>query len=586
MLAIVLVVAGIINGMASSVVDSKKETVSVTSGSVLKIDFSSALAEQDDEDPVAGISPVGGSSRESMGILKAVSAVRIAADDPAIKFIYVNTDNMAGGLAEIEELRDALQYFRNSGKPVVSYAENYTNAGYYLASVSDRILMNRFGDCAMIGLSSNMMFYKDLLDKLGIKAQLIRHGKYKSAGEPYIANDISDANREMSQSMLNSVWNSMLEEISVSRDIPVDTLNAYIDGLELLDAESMLKRGLIDSIAYRDGLENYLCMLAGVNKVSELKVVPIEDYAVARVRRGLGSKEKIAVIYANGEINSGDEDKEITDGNFTKIIRRVRADSSVKAVVFRVNSPGGSAQAAENIRREISLLKEVKPVVASYGSYAASGGYWISAGCDSIFTDNVTLTGSIGVFALLPCAKDLLNKHAHINNVVISTNKHGAMGNFFSPLDKDETSFLQHGVELIYDRFLNIVSEGRDMSVARVDSIAQGRVWTGSQALENGIADSEGGIYDAIDCAAGMAGLPSYRIEEYPVPKNAMEKLMEFFNRGRSSDEAAIISALRYGFSSSGNADSEIRHAIADPLSFFTAPDGMYARMDYVYDIK
>jgi protease-4 len=577
----VLIFSAIIGSAVSNFDKSKKATVSVPANAILKVDFSSALAEQDDENPIAGFTPslLGGGDENSIGILKAVKAVEHAIDDPNIKMIYINTDNVSGGVARLEELRAALKEFHEeSGKPIVSYAENYTNAGYYIASVSDKIMMNKFGESQVTGLATSMNFYKDLFDKLGVQIQLIRHGKYKSAGEPYISNHISDANREMTQEMLNSEWATITEEVCTSRNIPVDSLNGYIDNLELLDAESMLAHGLIDEVAYKDSLEAYLCTLTNVKKPSDLKVVSLEDYADAVVVQDFKAPDKIAVIYANGEIKSGNSEDEITDGNFCKILRKVRADSSVKAVVFRVNSPGGSAQAAENIRREVELLKAVKPVVASYGTYAASGGYWISAGCDSIITDNTTLTGSIGVFSVVPCGEGLLNDKLHVHNAVITTNKHGAMGNVFTPLAPEETAYMQKAIEMIYEEFTSLVSEGRRMSVAMVDSLGQGRVWTGRDALQNGLADRKGGITDAIDCAAGMAGLSRYRVAEYPEPKDAMTRIMNMLNKNSgSSDASAVILRLLTQTSS----DSSV-----DPSAFLTDPRGIYARMEYVYDIK
>jgi protease-4 len=602
---IVFILTSIIGSAMSNFDKSRKASVSVPAGAVLKIDFSSALAEQDDENPMAGVIPavIGGGDQNSIGILKAIRAIQEAENDPNIKMIYVNTDNLSGGISHIEELRNALKHFREeSGKPVVTYAQNYTNAGYYLASVSDKIMMNKFGSSEINGLASSMMFYKDLLDKLGVKIQLIRHGKYKSAGEPYIANTISDANREMTQEMINSIWSSIIGEVSESRDIPADSLNAYIDNLELLDAQSMLDRKMIDQVAYKDELEEYFCTLTGAKKPSELKVISLDDYANAKVTPNLGAKTKIAVIYANGEISSGSSEDQITDGNFCKIIRKVRADSSIKAVVFRVNSPGGSAMAAENIRREIFLLKEVKPVVASYGDYAASGGYWISAGCDTIFTDKTTLTGSIGVYSIVPDAEGLLNDKAHVHNVIVSSNKHGGMGSIYHPLAPEENAYMQRGVEMIYDQFLQLVSESRDMDVAQVDSLAQGRVWPGADAIQNGLADVEGGIVDAIGCAADMAGLSGYRVEEFPQPKDAMSKIMSFFNNGDGSSESSIdlfrrllmpysvnqvdATSIMPGSAFTGQPGSSKSLLTVDPSRIFTDPNNIYARMEYVYLIQ
>lgn len=501
---------------------------------VLKLDMSTiALTEQSaDSNPFEMLQKEGVTK---VGIWNAIQAIDAAAADPAVSYIYMKPDMlMTSGMAEVEELRSALENFRSSGKAVISYMENPTNAGYYLASVSDRIYMTSYegGMTMLTGLSTQVIFLKDILDKLGVNVQLIRHGKYKSAGEMYIRNSISPENRKQNQELVNSIWNNWTSQMAASRGLSQKRLNAMINGLELNFPQDYLENGLVDELVTQAQLMDKLCALSVVEKFEDVKMISLQDYIKVSVKPNLKAKGKIAVIYASGNIVDGKDRNNVDGDRFAAIISGVRRDSTVKAVVFRVDSPGGSVLASEKIKNEIDLLREVKPVIASYGNYAASGGYWISNSCDRIFTNASTLTGSIGVFSMLPDFSGTLKDIAHVNITTISSNEHGDMYSGLRPLSDSETAYMQASVEKIYDRFTSTVAEGRNLEVPYVDSIAQGRVWSGSNAAEIGLVDGIGTIKDAIMYAAGAAGngmadLSAWQIVEYPKPMTTMEILME-----------------------------------------------------------
>ena len=453
---------------------------------VLKIDMSTfTLSEQNAEtDPFASLA--GNTAVSTLGIYNAVKAINAAAEDPAVKFIYLTPDMATGGLAQIEEFRKALGNFRTSGKAIVSYIENPTNAGYYLASVADKVYMTSLdGGLSMFnGISSQMIFLKDVLDRLGINMQLIRHGRYKSAGEMYVRNSSSKENLEQNTAMVNSMWDSWATEIAASREITTDRLNALLNNLELNFPSDWLEHGLVDELYTREQLDRQLCDLFVAEDIEDVKTISLQDYAKLKNTVNYKAKEKVAVIYAEGNIVDGNAKQQVAGDRFAKIISDVRKDTTVKAVVLRVNSPGGSVLASEKIKAELDLLKERVPVVASYGDYAASGGYWISAGCDKIFSDATTLTGSIGVFSIIPDVGGAIKNKLHVTVTPVNSNRHADMYNGMRTLDPREVAYMQASVEKIYAKFTEIVSEGREMPVGRVDEIAQGRVWTGAEALE------------------------------------------------------------------------------------------------------
>lgn len=507
---------------------------------ILQINMSTmALAEQTQEaDPFASLT--GGQTVTPLGIYSAIQAINAAATDPAVKFIYMKPDGAVAGTAQLEEFRKALKNFRNSGKAVVSYIENPDNASYYLASVSDKIYMTSYdgGMNMFSGLSSQMIFLKDILDRLGVNVQLIRHGKYKSAGEMYIRNSSSPENLEQNKVMVESMWTSWADEIAASRGISTADLNSMLNDLKLNFPEDFLANGLVDELLTRDELENKLCDLYVTDRFEDIKAIQLPDYAKLKSTVNLKSKNKIAVIYAEGNIVDGNEKQQVAGDRFAKIISDVRKDSTVKAVVLRVNSPGGSVLASEKIKAELDLIKgKGIPVIASYGDYAASGGYWISANCDKIYSNATTLTGSIGVFSMIPDISGTLKNKIHINITPVNSNRHADMYGMMRPLDQAELDYMQASVENIYDEFTSLVAEGRDMTVADVDEIAQGRVWTGADALGIGLVDEIGTIEDAIAFAAlsiGAQEISDVQIAEFPKPMTTIDMLLESFGGGEN----------------------------------------------------
>ena len=540
---------------------------------VLSLDFSKiAVSEQTTEtDP---ISQLQGNNMTVIGIWDAIQAIDAAAADPAIKYMYMRPDMVSGGIAEIEELRTAIDGFRRSGKAVISYMETPSTPGYYLASASDKVYMSvHEGTMSLIsGLSSQMIFLKDILDKLGVNVQLIRHGKYKSAGEMFIKDSPSPENLQQNQELLDAIWNNWTSTIASAREISQDDFNSLIDNLKLNFSEDFLNNGLVDELLTREQLKQKLSDYFDAGQTENVPMVSLTDYAKLKVLPNFKAENKIAVIYANGDIVNGSEPEQVAGDRFASIIADVRKDSTVKAVVFRVSSPGGSVFASEKIKTEIDLLRQDKPVIASYGAYAASGGYWISNSCDYIFTK-----GSIGVFSMIPDFSGTLEDIAHVNITAVSTNRHGDMYSGFRPLDKAETAYMQASVEKIYDKFTSIVADGRNLDKSYVDSIAQGRVWAGSDALDLGLADQIGTIKDAILYAAASADgdygqdLANWQIVEYPKPLTTMEKLIQAFN----GDNAKVFAGTPF---------EGIEEAFMDWNG--TRTGQVYARMPYEIEIK
>jgi len=544
---------------------------------VLSIDFSKmTLSEQTQEaDPFAALQ--GGDMITPVGIYEAIKAVNAAAEDPAIRYIYMRPDAASGGFARIEEFRTALKNFRNSGKAVVSYIESPTNAGYYLASVSDKIYMTSYdGGMNMFGgISSQLIFLKDALDRLGVNVQLIRHGKYKSAGEMYIRNSSSKENMEQNEAMIGSIWESWATLIAQDRGISVETLNNMLNNLELNFPEDFLAKGLVDELLTRDELQKKLADLYVTDDYKHVKSISLADYATLKNKVNYKAANKVAVIYAEGNIVDGGAKDQVAGDRFAKIIQDVRNDKDVKAVVLRVSSPGGSVLASEKIKAELDLLRESVPVIASYGEYAASGGYWISANSDYIFSNATTLTGSIGVFSMIPDIGGTLKNKLHVNVTPVNSNEHADMYGMIRPLDNKEVAYMQASVEKIYDKFTNIVAAGRDMTVENVDAIAQGRVWTGAEALGIGLVDQIGTIEDAINYAAtsidGVTSVNDVQVVAYPKPQTPIEALLESFGgQGESIFAGTPLEDVETAFSGWTEAQS----------------GKMYARIPYEIIVK
>jgi len=545
---------------------------------ILKIDMSTfTLSEQSTEANPLDALMNGGQTVTPLGIYSAVNAINAAATDPAVKFIYMKPDGVTGGTAQIEEFRKALDNFRKSGKAIVSYTESPSNASYYLASVSDKVFMTPHDGATNMfnGVSSQMIFLKDILDKLGINVQLIRHGKYKSAGEMFVRNSSSKENLQQNTEMVESIWNTYASEIAASRGISTEQLNAIINNLDLVFPTDWVENGLVDELLDYNQLEDKLCDLYVAEKFEDVKGISLTDYATLKNTVNFKADKKVAVIYAEGEIVDGDQKEEVAGNRFAKIIADVRKDSTVQAVVLRVNSPGGSVLASEKIKTELDLLMESKPLIASYGDYAASGGYWISANCDKIYSNASTLTGSIGVFSMIPDFGDAVKDKLHINITHVNSNRHSDMYTGMRALDQAELDYMQASVENIYDKFTNLVSEGRDMPVARVDEIAQGRVWAGADAIKIGLVDEIGTLEDAINYAAlsieGVNGVQDVQIVEYPKPLSSIEVLLEALGAGENSVLAGTsFEGIETAFRSFGKQD--IGKA--------------YARMPYVITVE
>ena len=544
---------------------------------VLDLDMAQfTIAEQTTDDQLSGFSLGGYSNVPTVGLWDAIQAIDAAAADPGIKYILLRADGASAGISDLEELRSALTEFRRSGKAVVAYTENPSNGSYYLASAADKIYMTSYhgGMVQMTGLAGRMIFLKDVLDKVGVNYQLIRHGKYKSAGEMYIKNAPSEENREQNQVMVNSLWNTVSCQIAESRGIPVEDINALIDNLKLNFPEDMLREGLVDELLDHEGLVNKLCGLAMVEDVKDLHLVPFADYVSAKVL-DYGGKENVAILFADGEIADGSGYQGVTSDRFVKEIDKLRKDNTVKAVVLRVNSPGGSVVASEKIRTALGLLKAEKPVVASYGNYAASGGYWISAGAQKIYSDGTCLTGSIGVFSLIPEFSGTTKKLG-VNVVTVGSNKHSDMFSLMRPFDAEETAYLQSYVEDIYGQFVGLVAEGRSLEPVKVDEMAQGRVWVGADALGLGLVDEIGGLREAVAYAASLAGYVNksdYKVVGYPKPLSTSEQLMMML--GGRQEEPSILSGTPFEFF--GRALSTWKE---------NEPTQVYARLPYDIEIR
>ncbi|MBQ9660118.1 MAG: signal peptide peptidase SppA [Bacteroidales bacterium] len=543
-------------GFLGAVIASGSSSPSLPKSGVLRIDLSSiALGEQTrSANPLDGMEPAsllagGVTSTDVIGIWDAVQAVNAAAEDPAVKYIYLRTDGNLSSATSLSELREALVHFRNtSGKPIVAYLENPGTTSYYMASVSDKIYMTPSlgASSQLTGVGSQMMFYGDLLKRFGVNMQLIRHGKYKSAGEAYTRGSASPENREQYQRMIDSMWETLGGQIAASRGMTPEQLNALIEGLRLNLPQDFLDNGLVDELLDREALHAKLAALAVVDKYKDVKWIDFVDYVEAKVLPGK-AKQKIAVIYADGEIVDGSAKKDVAGDRFASVIAKVRADSTVKAVVLRVNSPGGSVLASEKIKDELDRLGADKPVIASYGDYAASGGYWISNNCEKIYSNATTLTGSIGVFGLVPDLSKTVKDIAHVGVESVTALKHGDMYSLMRPFDADEHAYMQASIEAVYDRFTTIVSEGRGIPKETVDAIGQGRVWTGADALQINLVDEIGTLEDAIRFAAVTAGdgdLRHWNVKGYPAPPSQMEQLLEMLGQGSGRD-GALVSALR-----------------------------------------
>ncbi|OOQ56882.1 signal peptide peptidase SppA [Mucilaginibacter pedocola] len=510
----------------------------VDSNSILYMKIDYPITERTAVKPFRGLSFLGLDEDKSVGLNDLLAGIRKAKTDSHIKGIFLDESYMMQGQATTEELRNALIDFKKSGKFIVAYSEIYTQGFYYLASVADKIYINPKGIIEFKGFSSDVTFLKGALDKLGIEAQIIKVGTYKSAVEPYFLTKMSDANREQVTSYLGSMYDHFLTGISASRHINKDSLFNYANNGLIQEPEDALKYKLIDGLKYKDEILSDLKGRTDVKEKDNLKSVEVADYIKSAsddedstdkdAEKNSSSKNRIAVIYATGEISGGDgDDNSIGSERISRAIRKARTDDKVKAVVLRVNSPGGSSMASDVIWREVSLTKKVKPIIVSMGDVAASGGYYIACAADSIYAEPNTITGSIGIFAVLPNMQKFFNDKLGITFDGVKTGKYADLGDVSRPLTPEERALLQKSINRGYDTFTKAVADGRKKTQAYINSIGQGRVWTGEQALKNGLVDKLGNMSDAIESAAKKAGIKEYRLVNYPEQKSPFSKLSQ-----------------------------------------------------------
>ena len=501
-------IAGIFGG--------ESEVASVESNSVIELDLSEVeydYAGQYTDPWVAKFSKDSG-----IGLTDIIEAISKAKEDDNIKGISILNNHSNLGMAQSKEVRDALEDFKKSGKFVMAYADSYSQKEYYLNSVADKVYLNPVGDMDFKGMSAEIMFFKDLQEKTGIKMEVIRHGKYKSAVEPFLENEMSEANREQTTALLNSVWAAAIEDISKSRNIPTTQLNEIANGLLARTPVLAKQQKLIDFVAYEDEYHDAIRKSLKTKKDEDYKTVSIVDYTKnLLVENEMNEADNhIAVIYAQGEIQSGEGDvNTIGEGSMKRSLQEARKDKKIKAIVLRINSPGGNALTSDLIWREVELTKKVKPIVVSMGNYAASGGYYIACNANEIFAEKNTITGSIGVFGILPNFSQLTSKIG-INIEQVKTHDNSPEYSPFVPIDEKFKAVTLEGVEHIYKTFVSHVAQGRKMTFAQVDSIAQGRVWTGSEALKIGLVDKIGNLNDAIKAAAKLAKTKDYSTKNYP----------------------------------------------------------------------
>ena len=522
--SIVLGILGIVT-LVGMVASSDTETV-VKEKSVFVLNLEGLLVERVQDNPLNDIM---GKNFQECGLDDILTSIRKAKDNENIKGIYLQAGIMDAPCASLEEIRNALKSFKESGKFIVAYGDNYTQGMYYLASVADKVIVNPQGTIAWQGLASQTIFYKDLLKKIGVEMEIFKVGTYKSAVEPFIATEMSDANREQITAFLNSTWKRLLEDVSASRGMSEDDLKKCADDFMMFSqAETYIANGLADTLLYKDGVLDYLKTLTGCEADERLHTLSLND--MKNVKRNVPldkSGNIIAVYYAFGEIdNATSTDEGINSTKVIKDLRKLREDETVKAVVLRVNSPGGSAFGSEQIWREVTLLKEEKPVIVSMGDYAASGGYYISCAANCIVADPTTLTGSIGIFGMFPNLENLLTDKLGLHFETVKTNRFADMGDMTRSFNDAEKAALQNYINNGYKLFVQRCAEGRGMSVEAIEKIAEGRVWTGSMAKELGLVDELGGLDKALEIAAQKAGVENYSVLNYPEMDNVLSTLL------------------------------------------------------------
>ncbi len=564
--------------VVGAMVSTTEKQVAVSDNSMLVLKLNTEIVDRAPKDPFAGLNFPGLEFARKTGLDDILSAIDKARNDDRIKCIYLDVSTLNAGMAVVEEIRNALVSFRDSSdKPVYAYSDLYDQKSYYLASAADKLVLNPQGAIDFRGLGTERTFYRKAFEKLGVEAQVIRHGKFKSAVEPYLLDKMSPESREQSMVYLTSMWNHMLAGISAEREIPVEKLNQLADQvMTFRRGQQALDAGMVDTLKYKDQVLDDLRAITGTPANKGIPVVALNDYGKAPVKKKgtktTFSRNKIAVIYASGEIGMPMSSEGISGEKLSKEIRKVRQDSSYKAIVLRVDSPGGSAYESEVIWREMKLAAEDKVVVASMSSVAASGGYYIACAADKIVAHPNTITGSIGIFGIIPNAGELLNETLGITTDVVKTNQHSDMPSFTRPMNEFEADLMQQYIEEGYALFVSRVADGRKMSFAAVDSIGQGRVWSGENAMKIGLVDELGGLNQAVSLAAQLAGLENYRIVKLPeLPDPFTELLKGGTNNARNRWlKKELGESWRY----------------YDQIRQLTGMKGIYARMPYDLEIR
>ncbi|WP_353147098.1 signal peptide peptidase SppA [Flavobacterium sp.] len=469
--------------------------------------------------------------KDKVGFIEVLNAIDAAKKDNKIKGITIINNQSNLGLAQCKELRDKLEDFKKSKKFVMAYATIFSQKEYYISSVADAIYLNPSGEMDFKGLGTEMLFYKNFQDQTGLKMEIIRNGKFKSAVEPFLAQEISKENREQVTSLLQSLWNSMVTDISKNRNVSVAQLNSIAESLLARTPQMALAQKLVDEVAYEDEFNNVIKSKLKVTKEDDIESISITDYVSNSSNKSedYTKDDIIAVIYAQGDINGGEGDVDyIGEGSINRSLKEAREDDNIKAVVLRVDSPGGSALVSDLIWREIELTKKVKPVVVSMGNLAASGGYYIACNANTIFAEPTTITGSIGVFGMLPNVHGFATKYG-VNAEQVQTHKNAIGYSIFEPISEEYKSFASEGVDRVYKTFINRVAVGRKMTIDQVDAIAQGRIWTGTDAIKNGLVDKLGNLDAAIAHAAILGNSKSYRTENYPEYKKDFDEIFDAF---------------------------------------------------------
>jgi protease-4 len=565
----ILLLFGLLIAIGSS---SSKKTITVKENSILHIKLAEPISERGNENPFSSM----GFGESSIGLYDILDMIDKASFDANIAGIFLDLDQVSAGIASLEEIRDALIEFKKSGKYITAYSEVYSQRAYYLASVADKVYINPIGFPEWKGLNAEILFFKGVLEKIGVEPIVIRHGKFKSAIEPFISDKMSDENRLQTRTFLGSIWTNLKQAVSKSRKIDEARLQQIADNAFVTSSEQGLEYKLVDAIKYRDEVIAEFLEKSKAESEKKIPFVSLSDYMDAKDSRPTKKGDKIAVIFAEGDIVDGKgDDDQVGSIPFAEAIRKARTDEKVKAIVLRVNSPGGSVQASEVLWRELSLAKKVKPLIVSMGNVAASGGYYIACMADTIVANPNTITGSIGVFGLFFNAQKMLNEKLGVTVDTVKTAQYADILSGSRPMTPSERDILQGRIEAVYDLFITKVAAGRGMTKAQVDSIGQGRVWSGTDARRIGLVDVFGGLDKAIDIAAKKAGLENYKLEMLPKKSDPLTKLVEELS-GSSEDSEALIMQKALGES----------YQYYKYINYIRKTNQLQMRMPYNIDIK